>query len=108
MKARWKLEEEASHSRSKHVGNVPEVAHQHLCPTEPLNVRNQLRSFDREDEFPTFCLSDPRLHRRGGRPRVKRCVEFNGFEMLRIVLEPLVRRKRGGVESTSPMPIKPT
>ena len=31
----------SSHSRAKQVGNVPEVAHQRLCPIEPLYVRNQ-------------------------------------------------------------------
>src|SRR5688572_4495578 len=108
MKAWRELEEEASHSRAEQVGNVPEIAYQRLCPAKPSDVRNQLRSFDRKDEFPALCLSDPSLYRCGSRPGVKRRVKFDGSEMLRVVLEPLVRWQRGGIETTLPMPIKPT
>ena len=41
------------------------------------------------------------------RPRIERGVEFDGFEMLGVVLEPTVRRKFGRIEPASPMPVEP-
>ena len=90
--ARRKLEQKAPHPVAQDIGDHPKILHERFCALEPLDVGDELADFDGVNEVSLARLAPPSFHVCHGRPRIKGCVDFNGIEVLRVVMKPLACR----------------
>ena len=88
VKAGRKLKEEAAHLTAEEVADMTEVADERLRSVKTFDVRDEFGGLDRINKIPTTDLPDPRSDVGSGRPRVKRGVQLNGFEVGSIMSKP--------------------
>ena len=78
--ARRQLKKEAAHSVSENVSDHSEVLYESFRALEFLHVGNELADFYSVDKPLPAEPALPRLNVRHRRPRVERCVDFDGIE----------------------------
>ena len=101
------LKEKARHPLPERFADVEvKLLDEHRRPFHPEIVRDVAVDLDAVQK-PRRRLADPALHRRPLRPGIKRRVQLDRLEMLRVVRKPFMRRRRQRIELSPPAPVEP-
>ena len=94
VKTRRELEEKTAQFFIERGDSVIERPNQSLRAFETFLVRDQAVHFDAIFEIPAGGLANPAAHGGSLRPAIKRRIELDGFEFLRVMRKPFVSGKR--------------
>src|SRR6202012_5717693 len=87
--SRRELKQKTAHAVAEDIGDHSKILNKVFCALELLHMRDELTDFDGVDQFPFARLPPPGLNVGNGRPGVKGCVNLDGVEALRVMLEPV-------------------
>ena len=103
---RRQLKQKAAQLWTEHVGNLIKFTDQILCALKAFLVRDGAIDFDGVAKV-LRCITFPIFNGRQLGRAIKRRIKLDGIELLRVMIEPVMRRQIIRIKCTLPFPIIP-